>query len=1453
MKRLLLLFALLALPAAAVQTGHAVYRPGLTQARIPLGSEWGYKNASILVPNLSSNLLGLVENNHADWLDRTLDVFKDGEHKKNGGHDDDPNPLSGKAWPWSEAIQNNHGVFAYEGEIFVEEGDEYYFFGRMYTGEALVVNGDTVVWQGEVNSWNMAPKIYGFWTAPKTGWVPFNGWLWTWNGGSGDPQNSEWGLQYNLAGFALEGEEGASAANYGLRFYSQNAYTNVWRRFVDPGNGTFLRTVTGERFTTVESSAAAANGRSFDLAFEKVPTNATLVAFSGAEDGFHDTNRWALASGVLAEIPPGDSTTNVTVELDPSATVLRFRLAHLDASSTNGLDVFEEWTEMVAVTEHPVVRIDAAVPGWTNVVVAGSLESFGIGGSEATVAVEVAAADDASFSAPVAAAVLPDFPSVGDFSVELFGLATNTAYLVRATATNDEHEVGFSAPVAFRTRDPGPPAVSVAATLCALFSADLTATVSDWGGGSWDVENAWIDVSADDSFPAGATQTLPLGALSGAAPVSATATATDLEMAHAYFARARAVNSWGVESVSETISFSTSETPIGFPREATVVAEKGKVTASLAPTFVTEGTDYSVTLRMEGISGERSWNSTKDHPPFVHAQYTSAGTEVVFVYTVSWTYGDLSGVLDPIPGRATAKLADRTIESVPEIDPAIGGVYLRPGDTVEIIPTAGTRVDWHTNAVLSITPTNGVFLLEALEPGAALLYETDLATDKTNNVIGSAIVLPAQDPQGGIYLHRKLNNFTWTDPDEWEMVTPGPQGYPDAPGAIAYVVTPASYSKHDPDFWTVEVPRRITLGGLVVGQLGWIHHGGKEPWSACYWRFTDSDEDEGSLVFNDGNPGATSWIRMAGHSYNTSFVQINVPISMENDLEIDEMNRVQDICPSSGNTNVNSSRERGFYILKPVDVGPYTLRTIRTHSFPYRFGSGGGGMEFRGWISFRNDISGSGTIRLEAATQVGLLGSVGRVKSFTGVWDVANGDLDPRVNAAYGGASLNLAGGSLGNAKEMIVRGSWHRAEKTWNRGAIVRTGFSNPKDITSVWTNDWQNALPPRVTLDGGCLQLYPQGNNASGVRRNLFTITNMTVLSGPMGRFEAKSRGNNTTYPHVCTTITNLFLESDIVVSLDYDAGGTSASNDVFIVNKPAASWTPDEGSSLQFLPFFFANNQREGTSTSIATINEMTVTEQDNVRLVFRDANTGKVTLESPAAEGNGYRRWTMGEELADDAQYYSMQLAQNVTNTFEAGATVRNLAGYVDMRKGAALGRPGADAGATLDFGDQPARIFNGNWGEVGTIGCKLVGSAGLVTGGNGTIALGASAEGVAGGVRVAGGTLEIGVRDGSALHPGRIGGDVRVEAGSRLVLRDTGAISPMSKLYLNDRAWIPSVGHVRLEAGVRAVVKDIFVAGEALPHGWYGSSDSDAQFVDDVHFEGPGMVHAGSFPTMMILK
>ena len=1411
---LLLAFASLVLPSPAAQTGHAVYRPGLTQARIPLGSDLGYKTATGSAPKvLASNLLEKAE---ASWLDRTLDVFKDGNYKKLNSEgkwvvvDDTVNPVSGKTWPW--LLESGYGIFAYEGEIYLEEGTDYWFYGRFKTGEALVVDGETVVWQGNGDGWNGPPEIQKKWTAPKTGWFPFNGWLWTSKGGSLDPQWSEWALQYNLEGVVIVGDDRATA---------KNETTNVWHRFADPGNGTFLRTTTTNRFTTVTASADDPNGRSFDLSFENVPTNAQLVAYSGPVDGLHDTNGWRDASIVLAEIPPGTSTTNVVVSHAADATVLRFRLAHLNPASTDGLENFEEWTVAHPLTEAPVVRLDSVSPGYTNVVVAGSLESFGIGGNGAVVTVDVADADDATFLDPVSSVVLPPFSSVGDFEVELFGLSTNAAYLVRATATNQFGAPGVSASVAFSTRDPGPPSASVAATIRGYQTATFRATVSDWGGGSWGAE-AWIDVSEDDTFPVGATQTLPLGSLSGTVPATVVATAEGLTPDTDHHARLRVTNSWGVAFVSETVSFRTSDVPLGF-HEPEVVTSVGYVSSSLSPSFVVPGTVYDVELFAAGpgYSGTwGTWNSENDDPPFTWGRKTAAGRDVLIRYTVDWRYPatGASGQI-VIEATTTAKLADRTVDRLPAIDPDYSdddgrrGSYLRPGDTVELIPSDGARIDWHTNAVLSIVEvpregTNSVFVLEALEPGATLLYETDLETGKTNNVTGIAIVLPDGNPPGGVYVHRALKSFDWTDSSEWEMVSSGPQGYPDAIGAYAYIVTPnmGSSNSNNPGR-QFNITNSITIGYLAIGQLGWIHHNLTDK---SHWSLILDDENvqkDGSLTFKTAD-GTVSWIRLLGHSYITSRVQFQIPIETANDLEIDELNRIQD------STGWYTSRDVGIMFEQSVDIGTNVFRTVRAHPFCYNYGNRGyddkahtSGIGETGWISFWKDILGSGTIRLEAATLVGLVGKAENVKSFTGVWDVGNDDLNPRVNGHYGAASLNLSSASLGNAKEMIIRGSWHRADQTWPRGALVRTGYWTRKKDENVfaWTNDWQDALPPKITLDGGTLQLYPQ-RPASGTNR--FTVSNLTIKAGPMGRLESRFTNSDNKYlsgyPNVFTTITNLVLESDAVVSFEHDASKSGVINEFAIVNESADwGWTPESAANRQFLPFFFANNQREGSGGN--TIAGMSVYTPDNTKLAFRDRTTGKVFTTNTVDVGGGYKRWTAGETLANNNSYFSMQLAQNVTNSFEEGATVYNLAGYLDMRGGAVLGPPtnAVSSACTLDFGDQPARIFNGNWGETNVIGCRLAGSAGLVKGGNGVTILAAPATGISGGVRVAGGTLELleakaRRADGTnVIVRGRVAGDVRVEAGSRLVVGSQKSFAPRVRLFLNDRDWIPSYAHVRL--------------------------------------------------------
>ena len=1429
MNRLLLsavLSVLVSGSAVATDSGHAVYRPGLTQARIPFPSAMGYLTAYDGVPNLASNLLA---NADASWLDRTLDVFKDGEHSNNA-----TNPVSGKAWPW--LIEHNHGVFAYEGEIFVEEGIEYSFYGRSDTGEALVVDGETVVWQGVNRGWQVGPEIHRRWTAPKTGWVPFNGWLWTWNGIYGT-QWSEWSLQYNLQGVVvtfLDPSDRLSDRSESLNAWleANRGLTNVWQRFADTGDGTFLRTVTGERFTTVGASAAVEGGRSFELSFSGVPTNATLVAFTGPFDGGHATSEWATVSASLAQVPAGHSTRTVNVPLAADARVLRFRLKTESDIPADGLHPFEEWTEMIAVSPSPVVRLDSVSAGYTNVVVAGTLGSFGLDGASGTVTVEIATADDASFASPVLSANLPAVSAVGPFSAELFGLATNTAYLVRATLLNDRNVSGGSAAVAFRTAEPGPAAAALAVKVAAFQSATLVATVSDWGGGSRDA-TAWIDVSADGTFPAAATQTLGPLPLSGRLPATATATAAGLAPATGYHARVRAVNSWGLETVSETVPFTTASVPISFPAP-TATPGKNAASVTLSPTFVAEGTEYDVLLKVEnrtGVLGRWRGQSGFGESPFSGSLAALAGEEIVFLYTIDWRYGEREGRIE-LRAAATAKLADTELDALPKIDPAYEdaewhGVYLRPGDTVAIAPSAGARIDWHTNAVLRITPTNDVFVLEALEPGATLLYETDLATGATNNVTGVAIVLPEKDPAGGIYIHRALNSFSWTDPKEWEIVAPGPKTYPDAAGALAYIVTPAQHVYHGLG-GTVDLTEEISLGGLVVGQLGWIHHDFNS-WSQAAWSFTDQTGAGGAFRFDSGDPNVASWIRLAGHCHVVSTVKMEVPIVAANDLDLDAMSRIPD---SNG---WKSWRDHGFKFHAPVDFGPFTFRTIRDTYYYGRWN-----LYSRGFITINDDIRGSGTIRLEADTAVGMNdgSDAARFKSFTGVWDVANGQFN---TTGYGGCGLFFGDACLGNASEIIFRGAWHPADASENKGAHSRSGYSGE----SVWTNDWRDILPSKVTLDGGWIFLGTRGGTmsaaaktayqATGIRRAYFQIRDLVIPAGPQGRLETAKYGSSVDYPHNIVEITNLVMDANAVLSFSLGDSSEIVSNEVFILNEPPSFYEDPDGSG-QFLPQLYANHEAN-----------------DNNQLIFRHPATGHLSRRTAGTGDNdAFRRWTAAATLADGAQYASMQLGANTTLSFADGATARNLAGFLDLRGGASLGRVGTDAGATLDFGSAVARVYVGKRADTATIGCRLSGMAGLVKGGSGTLQLGASAEGVKGGIRIAGGTLALGAPDaGGRMHVARVAGDVVVEAGSRLVVRGGNPFEKDVRLFLNDREWIPSHAHVRVESD--AIVPWLFVGGKALERGTWGSSASAAENVDDVHFDGPGILTVGIPPTMMILR
>ena len=128
MKKLppVLLCLALALPA----TANVVHFPGLWQSRFNAPTAYGFAVAgdasNNTVPVLASNLVAVTA---SDYLDRTPGLLMG--YSAGSGPAPKQNPISGRSWGWY-----NYDVYAYEGEMFVEAGRTYQFYGRYYSLQA---------------------------------------------------------------------------------------------------------------------------------------------------------------------------------------------------------------------------------------------------------------------------------------------------------------------------------------------------------------------------------------------------------------------------------------------------------------------------------------------------------------------------------------------------------------------------------------------------------------------------------------------------------------------------------------------------------------------------------------------------------------------------------------------------------------------------------------------------------------------------------------------------------------------------------------------------------------------------------------------------------------------------------------------------------------------------------------------------------------------------------------------------------------------------------------------------------------------------------------------------------------------------------------------------------------------------------------------------------------------
>ena len=499
-------------PAAHANTVHF---PGLWQSQFAYPSDYGFKTQTNVAAPLSSNLVAVTT---AAYLDRTPGVFMD--TSAGNGPSPKQNPISGREWGW-----HNYDVYAYEGEMFVEAGKTYQFWGRFDDGEALVIDGKLVVYQGDSSGYGANPVVAASYTATKTGWVPFNAWIWDWTGGK-NVMDCRFALQYNPTGTA--------STSYGD--------ANVWQEIVDPGDMSLLRVTGTNAYTTISAVTAAENGTDLKAAvsFAGLPSAATVYACYGALDGGNAaTSVWdhVVAVGTVAA---GNSAQTFTIPGAAGNKALRLYVEGAAGIAT----FFTEWTDVTTLTVDPLVSLVSLAPGSAGVTATADLRALGVGASEADLALEVATAAD-GFDAPAFTFAYANNPAtaIGTVALVATGLSTNTPYWFRVTAENNVNGAAVSEVLPL-TLSPTAPAGAYAFVGASGAKLVGRGTVSSPGDSA-----AWAKVrleAAKDAAFASVAGVSPEVLAEPGAPVTLEIAGLDFETE--YFVRLRIVNDWGLEA-----------------------------------------------------------------------------------------------------------------------------------------------------------------------------------------------------------------------------------------------------------------------------------------------------------------------------------------------------------------------------------------------------------------------------------------------------------------------------------------------------------------------------------------------------------------------------------------------------------------------------------------------------------------------------------------------------------------------------------------------------------------------------------------------------------------------------------------------------------------------------------------------------------------------------------------
>lgn len=772
---------------AGTARANVTFRPGLMQAKILSGSSNGFATAANGVPVLASNLLAAAATDDKMSVERVLGTLMDVSVANGPGSV--VNDVTGTTWGWTE----NYIVFAYEGQMHVTAGTTYKCYGQFDDGEALVIDGTIAVHQGASSGYGNPPATLNDYAASATGWVPFNAWVWDWTGGK-NVIGGLYALQYNTSGVS-----------------DALSDPSVWSRFRDDGSMSFLRTDTGETFTTIVSAVPDGDDLQLNVSFAGVPAAATLVAFFGDHDRGASSNNWTYSS-LLGPVAAGDTATKpFVVSNAASARYLRLRLDNptKTAGDARLSSVFEEWTDPVNRNNAPEVSLSLSSIAYTNAVYEAEVSSFGFGSTACDLVLEISR--NASFN-PIDVSVSTSGVDSATVVLPVSGLVTNTAYYARVIATSPATgEVSTTDTLGPRTTL----LPTAAAGTVEIASIGYSTAVFLWTPTDLGDDSSWADLtlelSADSGFSS-LVREVPLGRTSaGGLGTTHEVSLDGLSGATTYYARVRLENEWGFVSYSGIVSGKTDNRPFGVSDVG--YSDSGDVrTISVALTWIDcpevrvvlwygdrrnpVGDAYLVGTNTLSATGLFTWTVPAE----------SSATRYVRVVATGMVNGEtgtryLSATI--APGTKSIILG-----GIAEYSTADAMLRLQEGDRAVLPPLAGKA--FYESLAGRVASVDGEVLV-AEGPGMAAVRAYD-ATGANPTTFG-VLVLPRAPAGGAVYV-MKDTATAWNDAASWtDAAGAAAADFPSRPADVAMIPGWGAGK-------TVTVSGSVSVRGLYVGGPG---------------------------------------------------------------------------------------------------------------------------------------------------------------------------------------------------------------------------------------------------------------------------------------------------------------------------------------------------------------------------------------------------------------------------------------------------------------------------------------------------------------------------------------------------------------------------------------------------------------------------------------------------------